>query len=85
MKKLISLTAIALFAMVSCKNNENHNNDMHQDGQHNDSIMHDDTHETIIDNETAMYSCPMHPEVKGAKGDQCPECGMDLEVISTTT
>ena len=26
----------------------------------------------------AVYSCPMHPEVKGKKGDKCPKCGMAL-------
>lgn len=25
-----------------------------------------------------VYSCPMHPEVLGAKGDKCPKCGMVL-------
>lgn len=25
------------------------------------------------------YACPMHPEVKGKKGEQCSECGMYLE------
>ncbi len=24
------------------------------------------------------YSCVMHPEVKGNKGDKCPKCGMEL-------
>lgn len=26
------------------------------------------------------YSCPMHPEVHGAKGEKCPKCGMELTV-----
>lgn len=26
-----------------------------------------------------VYTCPMHPEVKGQKGDRCPKCGMDLK------
>jgi len=25
------------------------------------------------------YSCPMHPEITGNKGDKCSKCGMDLE------
>lgn len=25
------------------------------------------------------YACPMHPEVTGQQGDQCPICGMDLK------
>ena len=27
-----------------------------------------------------LYSCSMHPEVKGKKGDKCPKCGMFLDV-----
>lgn len=27
-----------------------------------------------------MYSCSMHPEVTGKKGDKCSKCGMDLTV-----
>lgn len=30
------------------------------------------------------YACPMHPEVTGMKGDTCPKCGMDLEVVEQT-
>lgn len=29
------------------------------------------------------YACPMHPEVTGVKGDSCPKCGMDLEVVNS--
>lgn len=32
------------------------------------------THEQMGTN----YTCPMHPEVTGQQGDQCPECGMAL-------
>ncbi|MCG9697851.1 hypothetical protein L1D21_12985 [Shewanella sp. Isolate11] len=27
------------------------------------------------------YHCPMHPEVVGEKGDTCPKCGMNLELV----
>lgn len=27
------------------------------------------------------YACPMHPEVTGKKGDNCPKCNMELEHI----
>ena len=27
------------------------------------------------------HSCPMHPEIKGNKGDSCPKCGMQLEPL----
>ncbi|HRP01381.1 MAG TPA: heavy metal-binding domain-containing protein [Candidatus Kapabacteria bacterium] len=26
------------------------------------------------------YTCPMHPEVSGSKGDKCSKCGMNLVV-----
>lgn len=26
-----------------------------------------------------IYACPMHPEVTGKEGDECPKCGMKLE------
>jgi hypothetical protein len=25
-----------------------------------------------------VYTCSMHPEVTGVKGDKCPKCEMDL-------
>ncbi len=25
-----------------------------------------------------LYSCPMHPEVHGKKGETCSKCGMEL-------
>ena len=25
------------------------------------------------------FTCPMHPEITGAKGDSCPKCGMPLD------
>ncbi len=28
--------------------------------------------------EEAVYSCPMHPEVKASAPGRCPECGMAL-------
>ena len=27
---------------------------------------------------SAVYSCPMHPNMTGKKGDKCPTCGMAL-------
>ena len=29
--------------------------------------------------ETALYTCPMHPEVRKSEPGQCPVCKMDLE------
>lgn len=28
--------------------------------------------------DSQLYSCPMHPEVKGQKGEACSKCGMEL-------
>ncbi len=30
----------------------------------------------------AVYSCPMHPEVRSATPGKCPKCGMNLEVLA---
>ncbi|MGM8360427.1 DUF3347 domain-containing protein [Flavobacterium sp. ARAG 55.4] len=35
----------------------------------------------VIVKTDAKYSCPMHPEEIGKKGDICKECGMDLEPV----
>ncbi len=32
----------------------------------------------------AVYSCPMHPEVKSAKAGSCPKCGMTLRLTNDT-
>jgi hypothetical protein len=32
-------------------------------------------------NHDSAYACPMHPEVKGNKGDKCPKCGMALTLL----
>ena len=30
------------------------------------------------DHQENIYFCPMHPHIRGEKGDRCPICGMDL-------
>jgi Cu(I)/Ag(I) efflux system membrane fusion protein len=34
---------------------------------------------TSSSNPAAVYSCPMHPEVRSSAPGKCPKCGMDLE------
>jgi RND family efflux transporter MFP subunit len=34
---------------------------------------------TRSSNPAAVYSCPMHPEVRSSAPGKCPKCGMDLE------
>lgn len=48
--------------------------DNHKHEQHLDSKKNEDS--------KLEYNCPMHPEVKGKEGDECPKCGMFLEKIS---
>ena len=36
-----------------------------------------DTHEHAT---TAMYACPMHPEITASEPGDCSECGMPLEL-----
>lgn len=31
----------------------------------------------------STYVCPMHPEVTGKQGDNCPKCGMQLKAIQS--
>lgn len=33
----------------------------------------------------AIYSCPMHPEVRDTKAGACPKCGMTLEPVPAPT
>lgn len=45
--------------------------------------VHDHHHQRDADNtgekDTAIYTCPMHPEVEQVGPGSCPKCGMDLE------
>ena len=31
--------------------------------------------------QTAVYTCPMHPEVRQAQPGKCPKCGMPLQLV----
>jgi DNA repair exonuclease SbcCD ATPase subunit len=68
MKNIIKLSAILLvFVFASCKDNKK------------DSDKEEVTTEsTQSDNDQQLYSCSMHPEVHGKKGEACPVCGMEL-------
>ena len=62
MKKIILTAMIIALTVVSCKKNEVTS-----------------TEKTpTTESGTELYSCPMHPEVHGKKGEACPECGMEL-------
>lgn len=58
------------FAMTSCKNKVKE-----------EAIKNMQTTETT----SLLYSCPMHPEVQGKKGESCSKCGMELTELVTTS
>jgi formamidopyrimidine-DNA glycosylase len=33
---------------------------------------------SVENNQEQLYSCSMHPEVHGKKGEECSVCGMEL-------
>ncbi|WP_262918668.1 DUF3347 domain-containing protein [Flavobacterium luminosum] len=61
--KTLFLTAILAITIVSC-NNKNKETESQ-------------TTETSA-NSNELFSCPMHPEVTGKKGEKCSKCGMEL-------
>ena len=63
MKNLVKLGLLSLvLTIASCKDNKENASNENK--------------EMVANNE--LYSCPMHPEVTGKKGDTCTECGMKL-------
>ena len=83
-----SLLLGLILIITSCKQQTSQDNSNTESHMMHDSTMmiHDST--MIQNSDKKMdtnisYSCPMHPEVIGSKGDKCPKCGMDLEQIST--
>ena len=70
--KNVVLSAIAMaFVLVSC-------NQKNKQAATSDAV----TTETT----SQMYSCSMHPEVTGKKGEECSKCGMELtEPVKATT
>src|SRR5262245_15585877 len=35
-----------------------------------------------VDSDTAIYTCPMHPEIRQQRPGPCPKCGMALEPVA---
>ncbi len=68
MKKIILSSFVLALLMLSC-NQKNKEEKVSE--------------EKVIVKTDAVYSCPMHPEITGKKGDVCTECGMELEPKST--
>lgn len=62
MKNIIIFAAFSVFTLNACGSNSNEMNH-NKDHQHHHEV---------------QYSCPMHPEVIGNKGEECSKCGMEL-------
>ena len=74
MKNLILSAATLAFVLVSCnqKNEKVESTDSKTDtSQSSEKVQ--PTEAT-----TELYSCSMHPEVTGKKGEKCSKCGMEL-------
>ena len=63
MKKIILSTVLLAVLSVSCN----------QKNKQDESVSTETT-----ENSSQLYSCSMHPEVTGKKGESCSKCGMDL-------
>ena len=69
-KIILSSAALAALFILSCSN-----------GAKKDSPA---VTEKAASTTAALYTCPMHPNVKSDKPAQCPDCGMDLELVAKT-
>ncbi len=70
MKKLILTAIMMAFVVTSCNQK---NNDADTNSSNN------------MEETSALYSCPMHPEVQGKKDEACSKCGMPLTEPVTTS
>ena len=62
-------TALCITALfTACKNNSESKTETSTSTS--DTATHSNDH---------VFACPMHPEVTGKEGDDCPKCGMKLE------
>ena len=81
MKKVCFLTLALGSTLISCNHKVN-NEVTNPQTQQTDTVVAatDTTTVQTSDNNYAavLYACPMHPEVQGKKGDECPKCGMKL-------
>lgn len=78
MKNIIFLSFIVV-SMAACKGNKTETTE-----QTESVITEVETPAAAVDTTTTsetvdeLYSCPMHPEVKGVKDSECRKCGMPL-------
>ena len=85
MKNLLFSAIVMAIVLVSCnqknKEVETTNTPMMENDSTpmmKDSTMMEKDSTMMKDNHAKLYSCPMHPEVKGKATDKCSKCGMDL-------
>ncbi|MEZ7497492.1 DUF3347 domain-containing protein [Flavobacterium sp. Arc3] len=65
MKNIVKISLLsAVFALASCKDNKSETADK----------------ANTETSDSQQYSCEMHPEVHGKKGEECSKCGMSLTV-----
>lgn len=64
MKKIILISALAVFAIFTITANGNTLNQAQAEK---------------IETKKVVYTCSMHPEVVSDKPGNCPKCGMELE------
>lgn len=74
MKNIYFLTLVITITLTSCNQNGK-KNEADSQVKKIDTTGPSVSHEPI---ETALYTCPMHPEVQGEKDTECPQCGMKL-------
>lgn len=75
MKKIYFLALTIVIVLTSC-NQKGKQNEAESQVKQSDST--GQTSPTIQADDTALYSCSMHPEVHGKKDSECPKCGMNL-------
>lgn len=84
MKKVLFITMISIFTLVSCNKKTNEVSTTNSEMMENDSTMMENDSTMMNDNSDEkmmaekMYACPMHPEVQGKMNDKCSKCGMKL-------
>jgi heavy metal-binding protein len=73
--KNIIWSAVMILLLTACKKNEEASTVKTETNAVSESVDKDSAEQ--------LYSCPMHPEVTGKKGEKCPKCEMDLtEAVS---
>ena len=72
---------------TSIANRITHNIDMHENHAHHKDCCHTNAPVVLQDTKqlNAIYTCPMHPQIRQDKPGNCPICGMALEAEVTAS